>query len=368
LYAAFFAAGLAVSSKYSAASLAVLPAGLYLWTQRAELRRPSLQVAEILFIGGVLTFLGYAAGTPRALLWMAYYMKRLIPASNFWTNYGRGPDSIIGALGQYSVFAEGVGLALFLAFGAAFVWGAYRAVRAWRDGSHTEDGRALLLLAIIVIDLPFLAAYNYSIRFFLPLMPPFAVLFALLVRDLWGRARQQPEPRYLRLLKAGLAVVILFSFARSISVMLLFLNDARLPASAYIASLPAGGSLEHTEYPPSIPAGRFEREHNYPLFFRKAPDQELPVSKKYEFNAGEAGLDERLTDYLVIDGFTAQKFDDPYVCQAMQVECDFFAQLESGQSAHYRLLKTFRYVLPPFLPHLQIAFVNPEIRVYERIP
>ncbi|HEY2980339.1 MAG TPA: phospholipid carrier-dependent glycosyltransferase [Anaerolineales bacterium] len=367
LYAAFVAAGLAVSSKYSAASMVLLPVVLYLWTQRAELRRPSLRIVETLFIGGALSFLGYAAGTPRALLWMAYYFKRLIPASDYWANYGREPDSIIGAIGQYSIFAEGVGLALFLLFTAAFVWSGYQVIRALRKGSRLEDARALLLLAIIVLDLPFLAAYNYSVRFFLPLMPPFAILSAIFVKDLWELASRSKNTRYPNLLKAGLALVIVLSFARSISVMLLFLNDARIPASTFIASLPTNASLEHTEYPPSIPGGHFEREHNYPLFFRKSPDQQLPISKKYVFNAGEAGLDDRLTDYLVVDTFTTQKFDDPYVCQAMQVECDFFKQLAAGRSDHYRLIQNFSYSLPVFLPHIQIAFVNPEIRVYERI-
>jgi hypothetical protein len=82
---------------------------------------------------------------------------------------------------------------------------------------------------------------------------------------------------------------------------------------------------------------------------------------------GEAGLDDRLTDYLVVDNFTADKMNDPYVCQSMQVECDFFKQLGTGQSKHYKLLKEFSYSLPPYLPRLNISFVNPEIRIYERL-
>jgi hypothetical protein len=150
--------------------------------------------------------------------------------------------------------------------------------------------------------------------------------------------------------------------------MLLFLNDARLPATAYVASLPAGTSLEHTEYPPAIPPGHFEREHNYPLFFIKAADQEVPTGARYPFNAGEAGLLERSTDYLVIDSFTAAKLADPYTCEAMPLECAFFAELESGKTDHYRLIRQFVYRLPAWLPHIRVAFVNPEIRVYERYP
>ena len=53
-------------------------------------------------------------------------------------------------------------------------------------------------------------------------------------------------PIYSKLVGGGLSLIILFSFARVISVMLLFLNDSRIPASAFLASLPAGTSLEHT--------------------------------------------------------------------------------------------------------------------------
>jgi len=50
------------------------------------------------------------------------------------------------------------------------------------------------------------------------------------------------------------------------------------------------------------------------------------------------------------------------------VECDFFKQLETGQSAHYKLLAEFKYTLPRWLPQIQVDFVNPTIRIYERIP
>jgi hypothetical protein len=51
----------------------------------------------------------------------------------------------------------------------------------------------------------------------------------------------------------------------------------------------------------------------------------------------------------------------------MQVECDFFKQLGTGLSAHYRLIAEFSYSVPAFLPQLKIAAVNPGIRIYERI-
>ncbi|HXD12410.1 MAG TPA: phospholipid carrier-dependent glycosyltransferase, partial [Anaerolineales bacterium] len=368
LYATFFSAGLAVSSKYSAISLAVVPGLYYLWTMRKVVLKRMIRIAETLFIGGILVCLGYAAGTPKALTWMAYYMKRLIPALVYNSNYLVQPDSVRGVIGQYAIFLEGVGLPLFLLFGLAVVWSCNMVFVSWKNRSlNAEGNRALLLLVIFVIDLPVMVSYNYPVRFFLPLMPWFAVLGALFVGDLYVLANRDGNTTYPKLLGVGLAVVVVFSLARVVSVMLLFVNDSRIPASAFVASLPAGTSLEHTLYPPSIPLDHFEREHNYPLFFKKSPNQTLPTNKNYVFNAGEAGLDDRLTDYLVIDSFTAAKFNSPFTCAEMRLECDFFKQLAAGQSAHYKLLTEFAYAPPSYLPQIQVDFVNPTIRIYERI-
>jgi hypothetical protein len=169
------------------------------------------------------------------------------------------------------------------------------------------------------------------------------------------------------LVNLGLAGILLFSFARNVSVMLMFLNDARIPASQFIQTLPAGTSLEHTLYPPVIPLEHFDREHNYPIFFRKSLDDVAPTHRSYVYNAGEAGLDDRLTDYLVADSFTTDRMQDPYICASMQTECDFFNQLATGGSDHYKLIAEFSYSVPPYLPKLRISFVNPAIRIYERI-
>jgi len=368
LYATFFSAGLAVYSKYSAISLAVVPIVYYLWTMRKVFAHRALRILETLFIGGILVYLGYAAGTPKALTWMAYTMKRLVPALLYNSNYLVQPDSVRGVIGQYAVFLGGVGLPLFLLFGLAVVWSCYKVFVGWKNGLlNTEENRALLLLVIFVIDLPIMVSYNYPVRFFLPLMPFFAVLGALFVSDLYALAKRDGNTSYPKLLGAGLTLVIVFSLARVVSVMLVFVNDSRIPASAFVASLPVGTSLEHTLYPPSIPSDHFEREHNYPLFFKKSPDQTPPTNKNYDFNAGEAGLDDRLTDYLIVDSFTTDKFDSPYTCADMQVECDFFKQLASGQFAHYKLLIEFAYAPPPYLPQIQVDFVNPTIRIYERL-
>jgi hypothetical protein len=371
LYASFISIGMAASSKYNGISLVLVPIFIYLYSQRHSLLKRSLRILETLFIGGTLTFLGYAVGTPKSFFWMAYYFKRMIPALLHTGNYARQPHSLRGIIGQYGSFANGVGLPLFILFAAAFLWACYEVFRVYWLRVENQDSRtsflAILLLSILALDLPVMISYNYPPRFFLSMLPIFAVLSALFIDDLYQRIRVKENLQYQRLTNFALVFVILFSFARNISVMLLFLNDARIPASQFINKLPVETSLEHTFYPPVIPLEHFEREHNYPIFFKKSLDDTAPTNKNYVYNAGEAGLDDRLTDYLVVDNFTVDRLNDPYICQSMQVECDFFKQLATGQSNHYKLIAEFSYSLPPYLPQLKISFVNPKIRIYERI-
>jgi 4-amino-4-deoxy-L-arabinose transferase-like glycosyltransferase len=371
LYASFITIGMAASSKYNGISLIIVPVVLYLFSERHSFQKRPLRILETLFIGGVLTFLGYAAGTPKSLFWMTYYFKRMIPALLHTGNYARQPDSVRGIVGQYGNFANGAGLPLFILFAAAFLWSCYKVFQAYRLKSENQASKitflVLLLLSIVALDLPITISYNYPTRFFLPMMPIFAVLTALFMEDLVQQIKTRENVLYQRLFNLGLAAIFLFSLARNVSVMLLFLNDARIPASEFINALPVETSLEHTFYPPAIPSEHFEREHNYPIFFSKTPGEKAPTNKNYVYNAGEAGLDDRLTDYLVVDNFTIDRLSDPYICQSMQEECDFFKQLAGGRSDHYELIREFSYSLPPYLPQLRISFVNPIIRIYQRI-
>jgi len=50
----------------------------------------------------------------------------------------------------------------------------------------------------------------------------------------------------------------------------------------------------------------------------------------------------------------------------MHVECDFFKQLATGATNHYKLIAEFSYHLPAFLPQISVEYVNPTIRIYER--
>jgi hypothetical protein len=245
-------------------------------------------------------------------------------------------------------------------------------VRAWRNKSFDQDSRAgafaVLLLALFALDLPMLVSYNYQFRYFLTILPILAIFSAFMVERIFSWAAASGKSLYPNLVIAGVVLIALYSFARLASLALLFLNDARFPASDFVQTLPAGTSLEHTNYAPNIPLEHFEREHNYPIYFIRNTSDEVPVSDRYTFNAGEAGLDERETDYFIVDSFTESKFEDPYTCSIMPVECRFFEQLAGGGSDHYKLIAEFSYHLPAYLPQIRAEYVNPAIRIYERIP
>jgi len=368
LYAGCLTIGMAASSKYNGIALIIVPGLLYLYHHGRSLIKLQLQVLEILFVSGTLTFLGFAAGTPKALTWMAFYFKRMIPALLHTGNYARQPGSVRGIIGQYGVLMNGLGIFLFLIFGVGFLWAGYHAIKSLQKKEIQDSGSdrfVIPLLAIIAMDLPIIISYNYQMRFFLPLLPMLAILSAFMIDQLQSATAEHNCFKYA--LNIVLGAIIIYSLAGNISVILLFLNDARKPASAYIASLPAGTSLEFTYYPPSMPPQHFSRNHSYPLYFSKSPTDPPPTSLYFEFNVGEIGLDDRQTDYLVTDSFTYDRFSDPYICASVQVECDFFKQLNTGRSNHYKQIAEFKYTLPPYLPQINIAFVNPVIRIYERI-
>jgi hypothetical protein len=96
----------------------------------------------------------------------------------------------------------------------------------------------------------------------------------------------------------------------------------------------------------------------------KYPGETVPDNKAYQYNQGESGLYEREVDYLVIDSYTYDRFSDENICQTNPVECDFFKQLLAGDT-DLQLLASFEYSLPPFLPQISLAAVNPEVKIYE---
>lgn len=369
LYLAFFAAGCAASSKYTGATFLVILAVLYLITTWQTMFKDRLRTAETVFIAAALAVAGYVIGTPKALFWMSFYFKRMVPAALRFASYGRGPDSLIGAYGQWGTFREAVGIAAYILFLIAFLWSAiklflYLTKRMPADRARMEV-TLFLLVAIVLFDIPFLISYNYVPRFFLPFLPMFSVLAGLFVDDLVALVKRRNAPVALSFIYGVVALTLIVSFLQVASVALLFANDSRTKAGRFIETLAPGTVLEYTLYPPSMPANHFVRTRNYPIYMIKYPGEEVPTTgKAFTYNQGEAGLTEREVDYLVIDSFTYARFEDEFVCQTNPVECQFFRQLLAGET-DLRLLASFEYRLPPFLPQASLAAVNPDIRVYE---
>lgn len=367
-YAACFTVGLAASSKYNGGALLLVPLALFAMHSGRALWQEKLRTAETLALGLLAAFGGYALGTPRALLWLAFYFKRMPAALLRHAQYGRQPGSQPGALGQWETMAAALGPALFVLGLVGLVYALSRARGARLAGDLPAALPWLVLpLTVLALDLPILFSYNYPPRFFLPLLPLLAVLAALGLERLWGWL----AGRNWRPAQAALALVLGltlgFAALRTVSIGLLFDQDARRPAGEFIATLPAGRSIEYTYYPPHIERAQFSRAHNYPVFFIKVAGDALPTHRNYEFNTGQDGLDDRQTTYLVVDSFTYNRFQDDYICGLHPADCAFFRALLADET-NYSLLAAFRYTLPAWLPQPPISFLNPEVRVYQRQP
>src|ERR1051326_6624597 len=195
-----------------------------------------------------------------------------------------------------------MGLFLFLLFAVGFIWAVAICSTPATSNIHTKLDPpvgllSIIVLAILAMDLPIMTSYNYQLRFFLPLMPFLAITTAFFVQAIYEYAKEK-NIWFTRSLTIALTLIVLYSFARNISVMLLFMNDARFPAGIYINSLPTGTTIEYTLYPPTIPKKHFKHQQDYPIYFVKVPGDPIPTSRSYVFNAGEIGLDERQTDYF----------------------------------------------------------------------
>ncbi|MCC6299563.1 MAG: glycosyltransferase family 39 protein [Anaerolineales bacterium] len=372
LYASFFTVGMAASSKYTGASLIAAWMIVYFILQFKNLKKDWFAIGETLFIGGALTFLGFALGTPKALTWMAYFFKRVFAALEWQATWGQRDDSARGIIGQFPMMQGSLGTGLYLLFIVAFIWACYCVLRAWRANKLSRTSQAgffgILLIGIFILDLPIMISYNYQPRYVLTFMPMLSILAAYFVSEIYTRVKGFGKPIYSTAIIIVVGIIVLYSCARLTSIALLFINDARIPATEFMKTLQPGTSLEHTNYPPSYPDGFFEREHNYPLHIQMGTiDAGVPTDKPYEFNKAEEGLLERGTDYLIVDSFTASRFNDPYVCTQLPNECDFFKALATGKTEHYQLIAEFSYSLPWYLPQVQVAIANPTIRIYERI-
>ncbi len=372
LYVSFFCVGLAASSKFTGGSLILLPVAVYVVVNWGEVRSRWLSMIGILFLGGVISLLGYGLGTPKALFAPVYYFSNVIPALQNYPQYGFNSGSPIGLYGQWAVFKEAVGIFAYYVFILAFLWFAMRLI-LWKMGkasfeSRQAQGVSVLMAAVLIFDLPFMISINYIGRYFIPFVPFLAILGAFLMGEVIAFAKRRSmnfvQPVVVVLLVLGVS----YSLLRLVSIALLFENDARIAAGEYIATIRGyQKSLEYTLYPPLINKRQFERAHNYPIYFVKYPTDIVPTGGRYEYNLGEQGLLNRDTDYFVIDTLTYARFYNDSICETNPVECDFFQRLLTGEVSTYRLLKEFSYHLPPYLPQVSLSAVNPEIRIYERV-
>jgi hypothetical protein len=372
IYASFFAVGLAASSKYTGGSLLFLPLFVLVVMNWSDRRKNWLQSLETLFIGGALSFGGFITGTPKALLWMAFYFKRVIPALQRFALYGKNSGVPIGLYGQWAVFESAVGTFAYYLFILGFIWFAVRLILRRFGKMEFDEKRAqvvvILVVAVLIFDLPFTVSVNYVERFFIPFVPFLSILGALFVKDLIDLAKSKDWNLVPPILISMLVVGITFSLLRLVGTALLFMNDARMPASEYIAKLPGENKvIEYTLYPPIVNKQQFYKARNYPIFFLKYPNEVMPAGGKVEYNQGEQGLIEREVDYLVIDTFTYLRFYNDSICATNPVECDFFKRLLAGEVTSFRLVKEFTYSLPSYLPNVSVLTVNPEIRIYERV-
>ncbi|NOT04590.1 MAG: phospholipid carrier-dependent glycosyltransferase [Anaerolineales bacterium] len=372
IYASFFAVGLAASSKYTGGSLLLVPLFILIVMNWSDLRKNWFRSFVVLLLGGLLSFAGYVAGTPKALYFLAYF-KNVIPALQRYPQYGFNSGSQIGLYGQWSVFESAVGTFAYYLFVLCFIWFTARLILRRFGKTHMDDKQAqaimILLVTILIFDLPFLASINYIPRYFIPFVPFLSILGALFINEIIDLAKNKGW----RFVPAGVTLLLVFgisySMLRLVSTALLFMNDARIPASEYISTFRGyKKTIEYTLYPPIVDKKQFYgAARNYPIYFVKYPNDIVPTGGRFEYNQGEQGLIERNVDYFVIDSFTYSRLYNDSICETNPVECDFFKRLLAGEITSFRLMEDFTYSLPPYLPQLTVTAVNPEIRIYERV-
>lgn len=227
----------------------------------------------------------------------------------------------------------------------------------------------VLILNIVVFDLPYLISVNYSPRHFIPFVPIFSILGVMLIEDVLFFMGNRGGNIYKNVLFGILILGMSYSALRVVGFALLFMNDSRIEASNYLASIRGyGKSIEYTLYPPVINKKQFSRAHNYPIYFVKYEDDVVPTGGRFEYNLGEEGLSERETDFFVIDSYTYERFYTQSICETNPVECAFFKRLLAGEETSYRLKQDFTYRLPAYLPQVNLASVNPDILIFERVP
>jgi 4-amino-4-deoxy-L-arabinose transferase-like glycosyltransferase len=373
LLASFVAVGMATSSKYNGAIMILLPVSVFFFMNWSIVSRDLLRTFGMIIVGGLLVIFGYGIGTPRLFLATAEYLTKAIPAALRHSEYGFNSGSPLGLFGQWAVFENAVGMFFYYLFLSAIVWCVFRLVLKWFGRTQMDEKRAasltILILNLAVFDLPYLISVNYSPRHFIPFVPIVSILGAMFVEDVVLFVKDRGGNIYKNLVLGIIILGMSYSLLRLVSFALLFINDARIEASSYISSIRGyGKSIEYTLYPPIINKKQFMRAHNYPIYFVKYKDDKVPTGGRLEYNLGKKGLLDRETDFFVIDSYTYERFYTDSICETNPVECDFFKRLLAGEETSYRLIGEFTYRLPLYLPQVDMASVNPDILIFERVP
>ena len=373
LLASFVAVGMATSSKYNGAIMILLPVSVFFFMNWSIVSRDLLRTFGMIIVGGLLVIFGYGIGTPRLFLATAEYLTKAIPAALRHSEYGFNSGSPLGLFGQWAVFENAVGMFFYYLFLSAIVWCVFRLVLKWFGRTQMDEKRAasltILILNLAVFDLPYLISVNYSPRHFIPFVPIVSILGAMFVEDVVLFVKDRGGNIYKNLVLGIIILGMSYSLLRLVSFALLFVNDARIEASSYISSIRGyGKSIEYTLYPPIINKKQFMRAHNYPIYFVKYKDDKVPTGGRLEYNLGKKGLLDRETDFFVIDSYTYERFYTDSICETNPVECDFFKRLLAGEETSYRSIGKFTYRLPLYLPQVDMASVNPDILIFERVP
>ncbi len=371
LYVAFFTAGMTASSKYNGGAILLVVVLAYLMLKGTQAFRDKMSSFETLFTGIGLTVAGYGLGTPTALTSLSFYIKRLLPALWHHANYDRYPNSVPGVINQWqnmqSVFGTGLLILLLLAVFILVIFSA-RLLRK-KSSIDRQRGRLFLLLlaGLFFLDLPILFSYNVQNRFFLPLLPGLAVVFAIAVEILVEKIESNKNVKLYQNAIAVLCILVLFWGAlRVASVIVMMKHDARIPAAEFLRTIPDAVSVERTFYAPIFyDKDRFSTFIEYPLIFLKFADQQITINNGLEYNVGEKGVEERKPDFLVVSSFIYARFANQFICERHQPDCTFFEDLLAGETK-YEKIADFRYDLPWYLPDIAINFVNPEIIVFQR--
>ncbi len=366
LFVSFFLVGLAAGSKYNAGSLIIDPLFI-LWFFTIS---PGNRLSKIYqsALGSILAFLGYLVGNPFLLKDPIHYVETLLVELRLHATYDIRPGDQTGLFGQFSIFSRDIfGNILFFIICIATIYILARLIlhkkniRAWQEEKYNIF--LIIFIGIFAYDIPIMFSFNYPSRFFLFLIPLLSIIFAVFIEEILDFFKNSKwKSSFVIIILTG---VFIFSGLSTITVVLTYLNDSRIPASKYIHQLSSSFVLEYTNYPPTMDKHRFLHTEIYPITFIKYPEDAIRFQEE-NINIGEVGIEDRKPDILVVDSFTYARLSDEYICNLHEAECQFFSDLFEGKT-NYQLIASFIYDTPTYLPKVQVTFGNPDIQIFQRI-